>query len=90
MDDGGSGGIPDIFQLFSSEEDLNILSSTICLEYTNENIGKIIEDISKAIRKNKLQQRKTEITELLAKGNSEDASLLEKELSDILIEIKKI
>ena len=80
----------DIFQLFSSEEDLNILSSTICLEYTNENIGKIIDDISKAIRKNKLQQRKLEITQLLSSGNVENANILEKELSDILIEIKKI
>ena len=80
----------DVYQLFSEEEDLKILSSTISLEYSKDNIDKIIEDISKTLNKNRLEKRKNEITQLIASGNGDNIYDLEKELSQILIDIKKI
>ncbi len=80
----------DALQLFSNDEELQIISSTICLEYNDNNIGKIIEDIAKTLLKNKLEKRKIEISKILTQENIEDKEELEKELSEILIKIKRI
>lgn len=79
----------DIMGIFN-EEETNIITSTICLNYNIDNIDKTIDDIYKTVRKIKLQDRKEEILIALKESKMEDKEQLEKELSEILISLSKI
>lgn len=79
----------DIMSIFN-EEQTNIITSTICLNYSIDNIDKTIDDIYKTVRKTKLQDRKDEILSLLKDSTVDNKLELEKELSDILISLSKI
>ncbi|MDD4066746.1 MAG: DNA primase [Clostridia bacterium] len=77
----------DIQQLFS-EQELNIISSTISLECNVINYEQTVLDIAKNIKIYKLQRRKEEIMKLLLE-DADNKELLE-ELNKILIKIKSI
>jgi len=77
----------DIQQLFS-EQELNIVSSTISLECNVANYEQTVLDIAKNIKIYKLQKRKEEIMKLLLE-DADNKELLE-ELNKILIKIKSI
>ena len=79
----------DIMSIFN-EEQTNIITSTICLNYSIDNIDKTIDDIYKTVRKTKLQDRKDEVLSLLKNSTVDNKLELEKELSDILISLSKI
>ncbi len=79
----------DIMAIFE-EDEMNIITSTICLNYSIDNIDKTIDDIYKTVKKTKLLDRKQEILEKLKENQVEGKEELEKELSDILISLSKI
>ncbi len=81
----------DIVSLFKNDEEIQIVTSTICLEYSIDNINKIINDLYKNIQKNKLENEKSEILNKLKQENIKDKQQeLEKQLSQILIKINKL
>jgi len=81
--------VKDIVTIFSEEEDINIISSTICLDYNTKGVEKIVNDIYKTLKKNKLEKQKYEILNKLKEENTENKQELELELSKILIDLNK-
>lgn len=74
-----------------SEDEQNHITSIMAEDYGLENLEKAIDDIIQAYEKEKLNERKLEILELLEKENEiENKKELEKELSDIIIRLAKI
>lgn len=74
-----------------SEDEQNHITSIMAEDYGLENLEKAIDDIIQAYEKEKLNERKLEILELLEKENGiENKKELEKELSDIIIRLAKI
>ena len=74
-----------------SEDEQNHITSIMAEDYGLENLEKAIDDIIQAYEKEKLNERKLEILELLEKENgTENKKELEKELSDIIIRLAKI
>ena len=61
-------------------------------DYGIDDIEKAIDDIIQSYEKDKLNERKIEILELLENKSTEDSQKkeLEKELSDIIIRLAKI
>lgn len=81
--------VKDIVSLFTDENEINIISSTICLDYNTNGIEKIVNDIYKTLKKNKLEKRKKDILEKLKQQEVENKKELEIELSNILIDLNK-
>ena len=74
-----------------SEEEQNHIKAILADDYEIDNIEKAIDDIMQSYEKDKLNERKFEIIELL-ETNIEDGQKrdLEKELSNIIIRLAKI
>ena len=74
-----------------SEEEQNHITAILADDYEIDNIEKAIDDIMQSYEKDKLNERKFEIIELL-ETNIEDEQKrdLEKELSNIIIRLAKI
>ena len=75
-----------------SEEEQNHITMIMAEDYGIDDIEKAIDDIIQSYEKNKLNERKIEILELLENKSTEDSQKkeLEKELSDIIIRLAKI
>ena len=75
-----------------SEEEQNHITMIMAEDYGIDDIEKAIDDIIQSYEKDKLNERKIEILELLENKSTEDSQKkeLEKELSDIIIRLAKI
>ncbi len=73
------------------EEEQNHITMIMAEDYGIEDIEKAIDDIIQSYKKEKLNDRKYEILELLeSEENQEEKKNLEKELSEIIIKLSKI
>ena len=74
-----------------SEEEQNHITMIMAEDYGIDDIEKAIDDIIQSYEKDKLNERKIEILELLENKSTEDSQKkeLEKELSDIIIRLAK-
>lgn len=73
------------------EEEQNHITMIMAEDYGIEDIEKAIDDIIQSYEKEKLNDRKYEILELLeSEENQEEKKNLEKELSEIIIKLSKI
>ena len=74
-----------------NEEEQNHITMIMAEDYGIENLEKAINDIIQNYEKEKLNERKFEILELLEEDLEKDEKIsLEKELSDIIIKLAKI
>ena len=74
-----------------SEEEQNHITMIMAEDYGIDDIEKAIDDIIQSYEKDKLNERKLEILELLESPNEENQKKeLEKELNDIIIRLAKI
>ena len=75
-----------------SEEEQNHITMIMAEDYGIDDIEKAIDDIIQSYEKDKLNERKLEILELLEESTIEEKQKkeLEKELSDIIIKLAKI
>ena len=74
-----------------SEEEQNHITAILADDYEIDNIEKAIDDIMQSYEKDKLNERKFEIIELLETNiEDEKKGKLEKELSNIIIRLAKI
>ena len=74
-----------------SEEEQNHITMIMAEDYGIDDIEKAIDDIIQSYEKDKLNERKLEILELLESPNEESQKKeLEKELNDIIIRLAKI
>ena len=74
-----------------SEEEQNHITEILADDYELQNIEKAIDDIMQSYEKDKLNERKLQIIELLSTNlNEEEKKSLEKELSNIIINLAKI
>ena len=74
-----------------SEEEQNHITAILADDYEIDNIEKAIDDIMQSYEKDKLNERKFEIIELLETKLEEDKkNNLERELSNIIIRLAKI
>ena len=74
-----------------SEEEQNHITMIMAEDYGIDDIEKAIDDIIQSYEKDKLNERKLEILELLESPNEESQKKeLEKELNDIIIKLAKI
>ncbi len=86
----GNSNINDIIDNLEQEEQ-NRITMIMADDYGIDNIEKAIDDIIQIYEKEKLNNRKFEILELLEQNtNNEQKSELEKELSNIIIMLAKI
>ena len=73
------------------EEEQNHITMIMAEDYGIEDIEKAIDDIIQSYEKEKLNDRKYEILELLEnEENQDDKKSLERELSEIIIKLSKI
>lgn len=73
------------------EEEQNHITEIMADDYEIENLEKAIDDIMQSYEKDKLNDRKFEILELLEQNiETEQKKGLEKELSEIIIRLAKI
>ena len=73
------------------EEEQNHITMIMAEDYGIEDIEKAIDDIIQSYEKEKLNDRKYEILELLEnEENQEEKKKLERELSEIIIKLSKI
>ena len=73
------------------EEELNQITMIMAEDYEINDIEKAIDDIMQSYEKEKLNNRKFEILDLLEQNtDSEEKEKLEKELTDIIIRLAKI
>ena len=75
-----------------SEEEQNHITMIMAEDYGIDDIEKAIDDIIQSYEKDKLNERKLEILELLEENTTEETQKkeLEKELNDIIIRLAKI
>lgn len=74
-----------------TEEEQNHITEIMAMDYEIEDMEKAIDDIMQSYEKEKLNQRKLEIIELLEKQTEEEQKKsLEKELNDIIIKLVKL
>ena len=75
-----------------SEEEQNHITMIMAEDYGIDDVEKAIDDIIQSYEKDKLNERKLEILELLEENTTEETQKkeLEKELSDIIIRLAKI
>ena len=75
-----------------SEEEQNHITMIMAEDYGIDDIEKAIDDIIQSYEKDKLNERKLEILELLEENTTEEMQKkeLEKELNDIIIRLAKI
>ena len=75
-----------------SEEEQNHITMIMAEDYGIDDIEKAIDDIIQSYEKDKLNERKLEILELLEENTAEETQKkeLEKELNDIIIRLAKI
>ena len=75
-----------------SEEEQNHITMIMAEDYGIDDVEKAIDDIIQGYEKDKLNERKLEILELLEENTTEEIQKkeLEKELSDIIIRLAKI
>lgn len=74
-----------------SEEEQNHITEILADDYELQNIEKAIDDIMQSYEKDRLNERKMQIIELLSTNlNEEEKKSLEKELSNIIINLAKI
>ena len=75
-----------------SEEEQNHITMIMAEDYGIDDIEKAIDDIIQSYEKDKLNERKIEILELLEENTAEETQKkeLEKELNDIIIRLAKI
>ena len=75
-----------------SEEEQNHITMIMAEDYGIDDVEKAIDDIIQSYEKDKLNERKLEILELLEKNTTEETQKkeLEKELNDIIIRLAKI
>ncbi len=75
-----------------SEEEQNHITMIMAEDYGIDDVEKAIDDIIQSYEKDKLNERKLEILELLEENTTEEIQKkeLEKELSDIIIRLAKI
>ncbi len=73
-----------------SEEEQNQITMIMAEDYGIDDIEKAIDDIIKIYEKEKLNERKFKILELLDDGDVKEKENLEKELNDIIIKLAKI
>ena len=74
-----------------SEEEQNHITMIMAEDYGIDDVEKAIDDIIQSYEKDKLNERKLEILELLESPNEESQKKeLEKELNDIIIRLAKI
>ena len=73
------------------EEEQNQITMIMAEDYEINDIEKAIDDIMQSYEKEKLNNRKFEILDLLEQNtDSEEKEKLEKELTDIIIRLAKI
>ena len=73
------------------EEEQNQITMIMAEDYEINDIEKAIDDIMQSYEKEKLNNRKFEILDLLEQNtDSEEKKKLEKELTDIIIRLAKI
>ncbi len=75
-----------------SEEEQNHITMIMAEDYGIDDVEKAIDDIIQSYEKDKLNERKLEILELLEENTTEETQKkeLEKELNDIIIRLAKI
>lgn len=74
-----------------SEEEQNHITMIMAEDYGIDDVEKAIDDIIQSFEKEKLNERKFEILELLENPTEENTKMqLEKELNDIIIKLAKI
>lgn len=73
-----------------SEEEQNQITMIMAEDYGIDDIEKAIDDIIKIYEKEKLNERKFKILELLDDSDIKEKENLEKELNDIIIKLAKI
>lgn len=74
-----------------SEEEQNHITMIMAEDYEIDDVEKAIDDIIQSYEKDKLNERKLEILELLENPNQDEQKKeLEKELNDIIIRLAKI
>lgn len=73
-----------------SEEEQNQITMIMAEDYGIDDIEKAIDDIIKIYEKEKLNERKFKILELLDDSDVKEKENLEKELNDIIIKLAKI
>lgn len=73
-----------------SEEEQNQITMIMAEDYGIDDIEKAIDDIIKIYEKEKLNERKFKILELLDDGDVKEKENLEKELNNIIIKLAKI
>ena len=74
-----------------TEEEQNHITEIMAMDFEIEDMEKAIDDIMQSYEKEKLNQRKLEIIELLEKQAEEEKKKeLEKELNDIIIKLVKL
>ena len=74
-----------------TEEEQNHITEIMAMDYEIEDMEKAIDDIMQSYEKEKLNQRKLEIIELLeTQIEEEQKKSLEKELNDIIIKLVKL
>ena len=86
----GNSNINAILDEMTGEEQ-NHITEIMAMDYEIEDMEKAIDDIMQSYEKEKLNQRKLEIIELLEKQTEEEQKKsLEKELNDIIIKLVKL
>ena len=86
----GNSNINGIIDTLEQEQQ-NQITMIMAEDYEIENLEKAIDDIIQAYKRDKLNNRKLEILELLEKtSNNEEKKELEKELSNIIITLARI
>ncbi len=88
----GNSNINNILDLFeNNEEIINYITGIMATDYEIADVGKSIKDIIHIYKKEKLTNRKNEIIKELENKNlqAEDKTKLEKDLSNIIIELAK-
>ena len=86
----GNSNINGIIDTLEQEQQ-NQITMIMAEDYEIENLEKAIDDIIQAYKRDKLNNRKLEILELLEQtSNNEEKKELEKELSNIIITLARI
>lgn len=79
----------DILSLFEDEQEISLITEILGREEAISNLSKVVEDVIKNIKLNKLQHRKMELMEALQTVTEENRMELEAELNEIIIQLAK-